>query len=1426
MTHVPFTSRLASLIGLPSTPSPSPKYDGTDDYYIPYTGTFEPPPTSSAGHGRTHVHTLSGSTKAAPSSYSVTTNQPHPYNPDRYTYFPSQGTATTATFAEEPDRGRQRKPRPVSTSSSFAALSPSSEHLHVFPSTTTTTTTTPRPVLTINPPSNVRKTAPSYLALDGGFIGQSPVATVPPREKDAPRGDKPEKSGYRSSFASFMTFGNSRKSVSTASGPLSAQATTFPHGASKLRGEARHDSSDDETSYMQPIMPAFMRQRSQSYVDETEQTQELRRRKGSVAEDPKVREERFHSVRVMMPTSFFDTSPFEERNDPYRRPIRHEEQVQPQAPIEQPHPYRQHAYRKSIEAPSMINLGSPVSPSFEFLHPYASAPGLSHSSPSKLNQQQQQQPQQQQHKTISLHQPTLPKSTPDSPLRSRPPQGAFPFINPFAEPSQHRPSPPPSRPVTPKGRLRALASGGLKTLKGSISTPNLRAIARLQQADPSSIDPLDDTWRHRNRRETEMEVESVEGPRGESKSLGRRKGSAPDLRRHRRPALQEMRRLTAAEVALQEGAAAEKEREEWADAARRSFQNQRSRSLSRSRTKSIAKASNAAIIAATAAGVAAEEKERERARRHAAVGGGPSSVAHTAPNGSAPPTASSSGGGGGGPATAGDEGRPRTGESRPRGMSLKGGMDTLAQRAFSQGHVAVVSGASSASHSRHHSGETLKEKNKDQNGHRHRRSESWGRSAVKRARSVCVDPDSVSPAVERVLFSDPHGKPDLEGPRENDVLNITSPTRPETPVGGDDMEMTSSAVGIAIGTPPLDTLVDGTARRIEHPYGSVVGSPTRPTVGPHPTSPVLSALPTQLSMSNLESRHRLPPRPVAAVSPPRSPHLSPKLKGLDAFVPTIASAQHQTLSRESWLVYMNAMEETPEPRPFTAAEKGKGRAVTIEEPVHEEYEQQLPEDVEAHMDAHDSHLDPNSDVPPLDMMQNRAPSAQESEPHLTRAFRHSTVSSEDDDDLDDEHANMTFQAEKFPPAESSPVGSEFRPKSDGSDPMSASLESSWRKSVVSSEGAPHSQESSPKASPRALVNLDDLDGYSDLFYQAGPGSSGSRPRSGSSFKTVNSGGVTEKNRRSDIITFGPKGGNGNSSLEQSLSSPESGWPSLAVPGNSTGIGLQTYPAIPGLNDYGDSSRDRIGHDANDPYLLRTWDPEEEDDNYRIVNTRPALLPRPVNPIHRHSTKLSVIEGSVDDHATASESTPDPTEAQSIRAISPTRTSTSDPRASVQLSNTLPVILDPFGIPVYARRNRTSSERAVVSEGMLRTSMVTNVSDQSRMSGLSDFPIPPMGTSFAHAPANPMAAYVPQRPLSPTPVSPLSAEPPSPAVEFVEDDELSISDHHHGLSAANRNASSRSGSFRANRATFGPDAEITRQWAAQEHPPSTPTTEEH
>jgi hypothetical protein len=207
-----------------------------------------------------------------------------------------------------------------------------------------------------------------------------------------------------------------------------------------------------------------------------------------------------------------------------------------------------------------------------------------------------------------------------------------------------------------------------------------------------------------------------------------------------------------------------------------------------------------------------------------------------------------------------------------------------------------------------------------------------------------------------------------------------------------------------------------------------------------------------------------------------------------------------------------------------------------------------------------------------------------------------------------------------------------------------------------------------------------------------------------------------------------------------------------------------------------------------------------------------MLPIPVMPIHRHSTKLSVIEGSVDDHATASESTPDPADQDSVPPTSPTQPDIIQRPPIPPLPSTPPPVhLDSLLIPSMSR-TRTSSEVAVGTDPNPRTSMMTNTSGQSRISNLSDFPDPPAERKqFILNPSNLLENYpLPPRPSSPVPPaspgSPLSVEPPTPSPEFHEGEERSLSERqHHALQMSEIRE------YRSNRSTFGPDSDIAAQW---------------
>ncbi|CCA72534.1 hypothetical protein PIIN_06471 [Serendipita indica DSM 11827] len=243
-------------------------------------------------------------------------------------------------------------------------------------------------------------------------------------------------------------------------------------------------------------------------------------------------------------------------------------------------------------------------------------------------------------------------------------------------------------------------------------------------------------------------------------------------------------------------------------------------------------------------------------------------------------------------------------------------------------------------------------------------------------------------------------------------------------------------------------------------------------------------------------------------------------------------------------------------------------------------------------------------------------------------------------------------------------------------------------------------------------------------------------------------------------------------------------------------------------------------------VRKTWDPEEDDEPYSIVNPRLPMLPRSIVPIRRHSTKLSVIEGSIDDHATASESTAE--DRESVSASSPIRPGFREDQGAIHSSGTLPTVHHKLHVPSQTHRRATSSERAVAPEGFARTSFMTSTSGQSRMSNLSDFPVPPVETAdFTLTPSNVLSMdYFPPRLTSPTPVSPLSAEPGSPTADDVEN--ASDSDGERGNGDDSRRSSSHR-AFRENRSTFGPDTDVAREWAQHQRQlddrSPTPTTEE-
>lgn len=409
-------------------------------------------------------------------------------------------------------------------------------------------------------------------------------------------------------------------------------------------------------------------------------------------------------------------------------------------------------------------------------------------------------------------------------------------------------------------------------------------------------------------------------------------------------------------------------------------------------------------------------------------------------------------------------------------------------------------------------------------------------------------------------------------------------------------------------------------------------------------------------MNDVVSRHKLPPRAHPSQLSPRSPDSSnnPAISGLDVYVPPLDASSQPMLSRESWLVYMDALEENVE----------TARKVDTIEILHEEEEPRASTDALAHTPEIQDH--PRGDDK---LLKRNSREARDLESQLIKAFRKRQSSTSMSDSSEDEHADMTFKAgatltrllssrsvaakprirnidqheasrdtaiqvnpadpnltltrssssrQPIPIFDSSQIplpgtasshSSSMRPGSVHSELLSASgHENSWRKSIVSSEGAPHSQESSPKASPRAFVNLDDLEGYSDLFYRGGPGSVSSRPRSGGSARTINSSGNQERSRRPDFSFFGSRGGSNLAAVNRSFS-PER--PSSGSNYSSGGLNPSSGSFRYSGRFNQDNSRDgswasaSLQHNPASQHspadLSRTWDPEEDGTQIAFVS---------------------------------------------------------------------------------------------------------------------------------------------------------------------------------------------------------------------------------
>jgi hypothetical protein len=102
-----------------------------------------------------------------------------------------------------------------------------------------------------------------------------------------------------------------------------------------------------------------------------------------------------------------------------------------------------------------------------------------------------------------------------------------------------------------------------------------------------------------------------------------------------------------------------------------------------------------------------------------------------------------------------------------------------------------------------------------------------GKTALKKAKIACIDPEAVNSGIDQIL---PPGVAELnsKSSHKHSVLDIGPRTLDTHAKEGTEETEASAAVEIAIGTPPMDTLMISQAVHIEHPYGTPVVSPSIP----------------------------------------------------------------------------------------------------------------------------------------------------------------------------------------------------------------------------------------------------------------------------------------------------------------------------------------------------------------------------------------------------------------------------------------------------------------------------------------------------------------------------------------------------------------------------------------------------------------------
>ena len=812
-----FASRLAQLIGLP-TPTPN-KHDqdntNDDNWYTPYTGPYEPPPSQlQPSISPPPLDTYSGQEHE---DYFAAYPHPYSYQIARRTYHEDE--------EQEPDRERTSVHRSGQSLLSHS-MAKESKRRDTGQGTR-------------------RGSVPSFLSGSGG-IGESPVA---PHAQVA----KVERAAHRTSLASFMTFGGRRASHTpqVQQAPLSLTLPPYPASAQPAMSSFPETMLPSPARYHAETLPRLSVPPSGLHAPPVTRKRTLTHSGFYTAPRSASVRARAYSQADKAPQSFFDTSVLTKAESPVPSPA----QTPAPTPIERAspmgafaHPFAT-AYLGPRHAPPVRPNPKPESMR-RTRPPTTSAgdrereregkgkgkqrvgPGLALG----LGNQARSPPVRHAIKT-SVSTPNLREEFHQVPSRD---EGLHQQHRgqQMQQQSERRRPPTSTTAATSRGgggreEERALVGQSLcdtfffprPRLQAHTITPPLTPETNLQQTW-SSPQPNPGPPRPTMR------------PRANSFRWLRREPSA-ELRP---PLPRRSDSRTEVERVIAEGERLDRLREQWRDIAERGLgsgrERDRSRSRSRSRKNSLrsTKTSGKEGGAKDGHGMRVRAKSlrgklsmgmlKPRSNSHSHSNSNPQSQAHTSSGGTYTTTTGSGG----------------TGGTHSRGPSSGGD-------------------AHHSRHNNHHQGRNI--------DHVHSRTGSWSQTAIRRAQSVCVgDSGDVSPGVEKVLDPTTVPRHAREVSDARKALAMVSPEvraaaaaiptlvlSPSVPGSTE----TGMGIGLAISAPPVTQSFTSTSGGAKYAGPHTTHRPTANIVTRHRLPP----------RANVQTAQTLTPVSAADPEPPR-----------------------------------------------------------------------------------------------------------------------------------------------------------------------------------------------------------------------------------------------------------------------------------------------------------------------------------------------------------------------------------------------------------------------------------------------------------------------------------------------------------------------------------------------------------------------------